>query len=89
MGKLGRWRSSTGRCGHGRKDGVRDGGRRRKRIKEGKRKRRGEGPETRRKGSFREVEGQICKTKKRREGGCKVQGVGKENCQGETLGFGG
>ena len=29
-----------------------------------------------------EVVGLICEKKKREEGGCKRQGVGKENCQG-------
>ena len=31
----------------------------------------------------REVEGHACEKKKTGEGGCKVQGVGKENCQGQ------
>ena len=39
-----------------------------------------------------EVGGPIRETEKTEEGGCKVQGGGKQNCQGElgqTLGFGG
>ena len=35
------------------------------------------------------VEGRARENGKEGEGGCKMQGVGTENCQGETLGFGG
>ena len=62
-----------------------------KRIKEkGKRKEeKREGPKRKGEGPVREVEGPRKKKRRRGEGGCKVQGVGKQNCQGETLGFGG
>ena len=40
------------------------------------------------KGPMCEVEGLDHEKQKTEEGGCKMQGVGKQNSQGETLGFG-
>ena len=46
-------------------------------------------PKRKRKGSFWEVEGQICETTKMEEGGCKMTGGGKgKRAGGKTLGFG-
>ena len=79
------------RCGDGerrRKEGMRvrereeKGKKKRKEKKKGKKK--GEKGENE-KGEG--VEGHTRENEKEREGGCKMQGVGTENCQGETLGF--
>ena len=37
----------------------------------------------------KEVEGQFCENRKNEEGGCKMQGVGKEKGRGKPYGFGG
>ena len=62
--------------------------REKRKEKEGKRKRRqgGRGLKRKGKGPSCEVGGHDCKKRKEGEGGCKMQGGGKENCRGETRG---
>ena len=80
--RTGERRSSQGGAGAG--EGGEMPREREKLKKERKRKRRGL---KKRKGPDLEVEGLDRENAKRDEGGCKRQGVGKQNCQGETLGF--
>ena len=47
-----------------------------------KRERKKGGPKRKEEGPFREVEGRLHETEKKKEGGCKVQGVGKEKASG-------
>ena len=66
-------------------------GREREEIKERRKRKRkekgGKGLKRKKKGANYEVEGPLCEKQKTEKCGCKRQGVGKENCQGETLGF--